>query len=102
MIIPKAFPQQDHEAHIQAHMAFMTSRMVQVNPQIYGLLQGHLMEHVSLQVKQEILQAFNQDPRMAELQSSNKRSYKRLIKTQEWQNCNLLMKKRLLLSLTTL
>ena len=28
MIIPKAFPQQDHEAHIQAHMAFMTSRMV--------------------------------------------------------------------------
>jgi hypothetical protein len=75
MIIPKAFPQQDHEAHIQAHMAFMTSRMVQVNPQIYGLLQGHLMEHVSLQVKQEILQAFNQDPRMAELQSTNEEAF---------------------------
>ena len=75
MVIPKAFPQQDHEAHIQAHMAFMTSRMVQVNPQIYGLLQGHLMEHVSLQVKQEILQAFNQDPRMAELQSSDEEAF---------------------------
>ena len=75
MIIPKAFPQQDHEAHIQAHMAFMTSRMVQVNPQIYGLLQGHLMEHVSLQVKQEILQAFNQDPRMAELQSTDEEAF---------------------------
>ena len=75
MVIPKAFPQQDHEAHIQAHMAFMTSRMVQVNPQIYGLLQGHLMEHVSLQVKQEILQAFNQDPRMAELQSTDEEAF---------------------------
>jgi len=75
MVIPKAFPQQDHEAHIQAHMAFMTSRMVQVNPQIYGLLQGHLMEHVSLQVKQEILQMFNQDPRMAELQSTDEEAF---------------------------
>ena len=75
MIIPKAFPQQDHEAHIQAHMAFMTSRMVQVNPQIYGLLQGHLMEHVSLQVKQDILQQFNQDPRMAEMQSVNEEAF---------------------------
>jgi hypothetical protein len=75
MVIPKAFPQQDHEAHIQAHMAFMTSRMVQVNPQIYGLLQGHLMEHISLQVKQEILQAFNQDPRMAELQSTDEEAF---------------------------
>lgn len=75
MIIPKAFPQQDHEAHIQAHMAFMTSRMVQVNPQIYGLLQGHLMEHVSLQVKQNVLQQFNQDPRMAEMQSVNEEAF---------------------------
>src|SRR5210317_872918 len=75
MVVPKAFPQQDHEAHIQAHMAFMTSRMVQVNPQIYGLLQGHLMEHISLQVKQEILQMFNQDPRMAELQSTDEEAF---------------------------
>jgi hypothetical protein len=75
MIIPKAFPQQDHEAHIQAHMAFMTSRMVQVNPQIYGLLQGHLMEHISLQVKQEILQQFNQDERMVEMQSVDEEAF---------------------------
>jgi hypothetical protein len=75
MIIPKAFPQQDHEAHIQAHMAFMTSRMVQVNPQIYGLLQGHLMEHVSLQVKQEVLQQFNQNPTMVEMQSADEEAF---------------------------
>ena len=75
MIIPKAFPQQDHEAHIQAHMAFMTSRMVQVNPQIYGLLQGHIMEHVSLQVKQEILQQFNQNPAMVEMQTADEEAF---------------------------
>ncbi|MGI9571803.1 MAG: portal protein, partial [Candidatus Actinomarinaceae bacterium] len=75
MIIPKAFPQQDHEAHIQAHMAFMTSRMVQVNPQIYGLLQGHIMEHVSLQSKQEVLQQFNQNPAMVEMQTADEEAF---------------------------
>jgi hypothetical protein len=30
----KAFMQQDHDAHIQSHMAFMETRMVQINPQV--------------------------------------------------------------------
>jgi len=75
MVLPKAFPQQDHNAHINAHMAFMTSRMVQINPQIYGLLQGHLMEHVSLMVKQEVLQAFSQDPTMAQMQQADEEAF---------------------------
>ena len=49
--------------------------MVQVNPQIYGLLQGHLMEHVSLQVKQEVLQQFNQNPTMVEMQSADEEAF---------------------------
>ena len=75
MVIPKAFPQQDHNAHIAAHMSFMTSRMVQINPQIYGLLQGHLMEHVSLQVKQEVLAMFQQNQSMAQLQQTNEEAF---------------------------
>ena len=75
MVIPKAFPQQDHNAHISAHMSFMTSRMVQINPQIYGLLQGHLMEHVSLQVKQEVLAMFQQNQSMAQLQQTNEEAF---------------------------
>ena len=75
MVIPKAFPQQDHNAHIAAHMSFMTSRMVQINPQIYGLLQGHLMEHVSLQVKQEVLAMFQQNPSMAQLQQTDEEAF---------------------------
>ena len=34
MKIPKAFPQQDHDAHINAHRAFMATRMVQINPMV--------------------------------------------------------------------
>jgi hypothetical protein len=30
------FEFQDHDAHLQAHMAFMQSRMVQINPQVYA------------------------------------------------------------------
>ena len=75
MKIPKAFPQQDHDAHISAHMSFMTSRMVQINPQIYGLLQGHLMEHVSLQVKQEVLSMFQQNQSMAQLQQTDEEAF---------------------------
>ena len=75
MVIPKAFPQQDHDAHIAAHMSFMTSRMVQINPQIYGLLQGHLMEHVSLQVKQEVLSMFQQNQSMAQLQQTDEEAF---------------------------
>jgi hypothetical protein len=36
---------------------------------------GHLMEAVSLQVKQEVLQAFNQDPNMAQMQQSNEEAF---------------------------
>jgi hypothetical protein len=75
MVIPKAFPQQDHNAHIAAHMSFMTSRMVQINPQIYGLLQGHLMEHISLQVKQEVLAMFQQNQSMAQLQQTDEEAF---------------------------
>ena len=75
LVIPKAFPQQDHNAHIAAHMSFMTSRMVQINPQIYAILQGHLMEHVSLQVKQEVLAMFQQNQSMAQLQQTNEEAF---------------------------
>jgi len=54
MKLPKAFPEQDHQAHISSHTTFMASRMVQVNPMVYALLQGHVSEHVSLQAQGEV------------------------------------------------
>ena len=78
MKLPKAFPEQDHDAHIQAHRAFMATRMVQINPMVYALLQGHISEHVSLKAQGEVgatiagnpqlQQMMQEDPKTAEIQ----------------------------------
>jgi hypothetical protein len=75
MVLPKAFPQQDHDAHIATHIAFMMGKMVQMNPQVYALLQGHLMEHVSLKIKQQVLTDFQSDPAMLQLQQSDEDAF---------------------------
>jgi hypothetical protein len=64
MKLPKAFPEQDHDAHIQAHRAFMATRMVQINPMVYALLQGHISEHVSLKAQGEVGATIANDPNM--------------------------------------
>jgi len=60
----KAFPEQDHDAHINAHRAFMSTRMVQINPQVYTALQAHISEHVSLKAQGEVGAAIANDPIM--------------------------------------
>jgi hypothetical protein len=60
----RAFPTQDHKAHIAAHRAFMSTRMVQINPQVYQALQAHISEHVSLQAQGEVGDVISQDPMM--------------------------------------
>jgi hypothetical protein len=62
-----AFEFQDHDAHLQAHMAFMQSRMVQINPQVYALLQSHISDHVSYKAKAEVSQMIMQNPEMAQM-----------------------------------
>ena len=62
MKLPKAFPQQDHDAHIAAHSLFIKTRMVQINPAVYALLQGHISEHISQKASQEVVEALAQNP----------------------------------------
>jgi len=54
MELLNVFPDQDHEAHITAHATFMQSRMVQVNPMVYALLQGHISDHISYKAQGEV------------------------------------------------
>jgi len=61
------FEFQDHDAHLQAHMAFMQSRMVQINPQVYALLQSHISDHISYKAKAEVSQMVMQNPEMAQM-----------------------------------
>ena len=62
-----AFEFQDHDAHIAAHMAFMASRMVQINPQVYALLQSHISDHVSFKAKAQVKQMVMENPEMAQM-----------------------------------
>ena len=66
-----AFEFQDHDAHIAAHMAFMATRMVQINPQVYALLQSHVSDHISFKARAEINASMVQNPEMAEMQQAD-------------------------------
>ena len=50
-----------------AHMAFMASRMVQINPQVYALLQSHISDHISFKAKAQVKQMMMQNPEMAQM-----------------------------------
>lgn len=62
----KAFPGQDHAAHIASHIAFIRSPIIQTSPQVYGVLLSHVFEHVALmaaeQVDQQVQQQMQQMP----------------------------------------
>ena len=64
MELLKAFPDQDHDAHITAHGTFIQSRMVQMNPMVYALLQGHISDHIAMQAHGEVGALIQQDPEM--------------------------------------
>ena len=51
-----AFRKQNQLAHIDAHRAFFSSALVKQNPQTLMILQSHIMEHVSLQAREEVEQ----------------------------------------------
>jgi hypothetical protein len=66
-----AFEFQDHDAHLATHMAFMSSRMVQINPQVYALLQSHVSDHISFKARAEVNAMMAQNPEMAQMQQQN-------------------------------
>ena len=55
MTVPlKAFIQQNHDAHIQAHMAFIQNPQTQQNPQAMSALQAHIQEHQALKYRIQV------------------------------------------------
>ena len=56
----RAFIQQDHPAHMKAHAEFMFTRMVQINPPLYSMLQAHVSEHVALMAQKQVQEQFAQ------------------------------------------
>jgi hypothetical protein len=56
----QAFPGQDHQAHITAHLNFMSTNMVRNNPPIMAALQKNILEHISLMAQEQIQLEFRE------------------------------------------
>tara|TARA_R110000772_G_scaffold120015_7_gene226227 strand:+ start:4799 stop:7231 length:2433 start_codon:yes stop_codon:yes gene_type:complete len=52
----KAFLEQNHDAHIAAHMAFMQNPMIQQNPAAIQALQAHIQEHQAMKYRLQVQQ----------------------------------------------
>ncbi len=62
----QAFPGQDHKAHIDAHLSFMSISMVQNNPVAMMALQKNILEHISFMAQEQIQLEFVEE--MQEMQ----------------------------------
>jgi len=71
----RAFAGQDHDAHIASHMSFMRTRMVQINPAVYIILQRHITEHIGLKARALASMQMMQDQNMAALSQSNPQEF---------------------------
>ena len=54
----QVFPQQDHEAHLMAHIMFLSNMVSQANQQGFLLFQSHVQEHVSLLARDQVTKFF--------------------------------------------
>ena len=62
----QAFPGQDHKAHIDSHLSFMQSNMVQNSPAVMGALQKNILERISLMAQEQIQLEFQQELQQAQ------------------------------------
>jgi hypothetical protein len=65
--ILNTFPDQDHDAHIRMHMAFMKAPLVMTSPQVMGTFYAHIMEHVSQKARQMVMAEIEQIINQAQL-----------------------------------
>ena len=56
----QAFPQQNHEAHIATHVAFMQLPIVQTSPPVVGTFFAHLLEHIAQKARNMVDQEMQQ------------------------------------------
>ena len=63
----QAFGGQDHKAHIDAHLHFMSLNMVQNNPQVMAAIQKNILEHISFMAQEQVQLEFIEE--LKELQA---------------------------------
>lgn len=67
----QAFAQQNHDAHINAHVALMMTPLIQENPQALAMFYSHVQQHISFeaqrQAQEQIQQAMQQVQALAQV-----------------------------------
>jgi hypothetical protein len=69
----KAFPEQEHDAHISTHLSYMSSQTVRTNPAMINILQQHIFEHIALKASIQLqaeMQQTQMDPQTAQMRLS--------------------------------
>ena len=51
----KTFPDQNHDAHISAHVMMLQTPLVQTSPPVAGLLTAHILEHISQKARKMVM-----------------------------------------------
>ena len=65
----QAFPGQDHQAHITAHLNFMETNMVKNAPVVGAAIQKNILEHISLMAQEQIEIEFREElPQLMQMQ----------------------------------
>jgi hypothetical protein len=64
----QAFPQQDQDAHITAHLSLYNTAQAQMNPPVLSLIQAHIYQHVSFKAAQMVDMENQQNPQMMQMQ----------------------------------
>jgi len=57
----RAYPGQDHQAHITAHLNFIATNMVRNNPMVMGAVEKNCLEHISLMAQEQIELEFREE-----------------------------------------
>ena len=63
----QAFPEQDHEAHVRAHIPFLANPASQANPQGYLMLHAHVQDHIGLMARDQVTVFFQKSAEEAQM-----------------------------------
>jgi len=64
----KAFPEQNHDAHINAHLNYMTSNVMRGNPAMMQVLQTHIFEHIGMKAQMMVQQEMQMQEGQAQIE----------------------------------
>jgi hypothetical protein len=63
----QAFPDQNHDAHISAHLNYMTSNVIRANSAMMQILQSHIFQHIGMKAQMMVQQEMQMQQGQAQI-----------------------------------